>query len=191
MPTKEAATKLRKPIISTEVENVPIEVLHPHPKNSRQGNVGAIMQSIEANGFFGAILAQRGSNTILAGYHRWEAAKQLGYKVVPVMFVAVDDDRALRIVLADNKTSDEASYDTAGLVKTLSELVEETRDLDGTGYSEEELQDLIDDLEPETQHAEFDAKKTYTVIVDCKNGAEQARVFKKLTQLKLKVRIED
>lgn len=58
------------------------------------------------------------------------------------MWVDVDDDRALRILLADNRTNDLASYDDTVLASLLSDLAN-TSDLTGTGYDGDDLDQLI------------------------------------------------
>ena len=130
---------------STKVEA--LDAVQPHPRNPRQGDVGAIHQSIEANGFYGHIVAQRSSGHILAGSHRWIAAKQAGAKRIPVTWVDVDDDHALRILLADNRTNDLASYDDTSLAQLLVEIQEAVGDLAGTGYDADDLDDLLRLLE--------------------------------------------
>lgn len=124
---------------------VGVESVRPHPKNPRQGDVGAICESIEANGFYGAIVAQRSTGFVLAGNHRLMAAKAQGLTEIPCVWVDVDDDRALRILLADNRTNDLASYDDTVLAALLSDLAN-TSDLVGTGYDGDDLDELIADL---------------------------------------------
>lgn len=126
-------------------EMVGVNSLHVHPANPRQGDVGAIYESIEHNGFYGAIIVQRSSGAILAGNHRYMAAVQSGITEVPVLYVDVDDDRALRILLADNRTNDKASYDNSALAEILSDLAN-TSDLLGTGYDGDDLDELIASL---------------------------------------------
>jgi ParB-like chromosome segregation protein Spo0J len=131
--------------INETYEEVSLGALKSHPKNPRQGDVGAIYESIDANGFYGAVVAQKSTGHILAGNHRWMAAKEAGMVTVPVIWVDVDDDRALRILLADNKTNDDASYDESALAAILADLAN-TSDLLGTGYDGDDLDELIGSL---------------------------------------------
>lgn len=130
-------------IVNTSSEVVPVDALRPHPRNPRRGDVGAIRDSIAANGFYGAVVAQKSTGFILAGNHRWEAARQSGADAIPVVWVDVDDDHALRILLADNRTNDVAAYDEAALVDVLRELEAMQGSLQGTGYTPDDLQDLL------------------------------------------------
>lgn len=125
-----------------------IDSLHPHPRNPNQGDVGSISESIEAHGFYGQVVAQQSTRTILAGEHRWRAAKAAGMAEIPVTWVDVDDDAALRIVLVDNRTSELAFRDPEGLVELLKELVATPLGLTGTGYDGDALDQLLADLAP-------------------------------------------
>jgi len=130
-------------IINQATETVPVGKLTRHPKNPRQGDVGAIHQSIAANGFYGAIVAQKSTGHVLAGNHRLEAAKQSGADAVPVIWVDVDDATALRILLADNRTNDLASYDDRALAELLQGILAVTGTLEGTGFDGDALDELL------------------------------------------------
>lgn len=62
------------------------------------------------------------------------------------MYVDVDDRDARRILVADNRTSDLASYDDFALADLLKQLAEEDG-LPGTGYDGSDLDDLLADLD--------------------------------------------
>ena len=128
------------------VEIVSIKDLELHPDNPRQGDVGAIVQSISANGWFGTLVAQRSTRRVLAGNHRLQAAQGAGIEKVPVYWVDVDDRQAKRILLADNRTSDLATYDDNILAQLLSDIAKK-ESLEGTGYDEEELNDILANLD--------------------------------------------
>lgn len=123
------------------VEFVDPATLIVHPENPRRGDIDSIVMSIERNGWFGTVVAQRSTSRVLAGNHRLMAAQRLGLAEVPVFWVDVDDDTALRILIADNRTSDLATYDDAALVDLLTRL-DTDENLDGTGYSANDLADL-------------------------------------------------
>ena len=113
-----------------------VDVLKEHPRNPRRGNVEAIEESVENNGWYGAIVAQKSTGYILAGNHRYRVAVAKGAKEVPVIWHDVDDETAVRILLADNRTADLGTYDE----QTLGELLEGLETLDGTGYGLGHLQ---------------------------------------------------
>jgi DNA modification methylase len=64
---------------------------------------------------------------------------------VPVIWVDVDDETAVRVLLADNRTNDVASYDNAVLAEILTELANGPG-LEGTGYDGDDLDQIIGDL---------------------------------------------
>ncbi len=127
------------------VELVDPTTLNIHPNNPRLGDVGAIATSIEQNGWYGTIVAQKSSKNVLAGNHRLQAAIHLNMNEVPVYWVDVNDEEAQKIVLADNRTSDLASYDEHILSTLLSEIAA-NEDLLGTGYDGDDVDALIADL---------------------------------------------
>jgi len=131
----------------TQIETVPINKLSPHPDNPRQGDIGAIAVSIQENGWYGTLVAQQGTGIVLAGNHRLQAAKQLGMKEVPVYWVDVDDIEARKILLADNRVNDLATYNDDSLAAILTELAE-TDDLLGTGYDGDDLDYLLNEETP-------------------------------------------
>lgn len=102
--------------------------LKPHPRNVRQGDVGAIMASIEAFDFTQPIVVQSATpdgeerGYIVIGKHRWLAAQELGRKRVPVVERVLTDDQAIQLVLADNRTHDLGHDDPDALARLLQEL---------------------------------------------------------------------
>jgi len=141
-------------VLTQATETIPIDALRLHPRNPRQGDIGAIHESIKNNGFYGSIIAQRSTGYILAGNHRWKAAQQDGATEIPVTWIDVDDDHALRILLADNRTNDLASYNDEALAELLKDIHENSGTLLGTGYDGDDLDELLDDLGREGQPAE-------------------------------------
>lgn len=132
-------------VVNDGYEEVAVERLQRHPLNPRKGNTNAIKQSIRANGFYGAVIVQRSTDYVLAGWHRYDAALQDESETVPVMWVDVDDATAKRIVLVDNRTSDLATYDESKLAELLDELKQEG-DLLGTAYDDSDVTKLLDEL---------------------------------------------
>lgn len=122
---------------------VAVGKLAPHPQNPRRGDVDLIGALIQENGFFGAVVAQRSTGHILAGNHRYLAFQAQGAEVIPTIWVDVDDERALKILLSDNRASDIGGYDSEALAALLSSLGGE---FEGTGYDTESLDKLLADV---------------------------------------------
>lgn len=121
---------------------VALDELDPHPDNPRIGDVGAIMRSLEANGQYRPIVANRRTNRILAGNHTYKAAKRLGWAEIAVAWVDVDEVQEKRIVLVDNRSADVASYDDHALTELLQAVASEAT-LFGTGYSDDDLDKML------------------------------------------------
>lgn len=125
---------------------VPIEAIHPHPENVNEGDVGAISHSMAANGWYGAVLVQESTGRIIAGKHRWLSAGANGLDTIPVLWIDVDDDRARRIMLADNRTARLGRDDPQALAELLEELAAQDEGLAGTGFDGDDLDQLLEDL---------------------------------------------
>jgi hypothetical protein len=128
------------------IESVPIGSLTPHPRNARQGDLGAVIESVKANGCYRPLVVQRSTRHILAGNHLWRALQSVGRTAADAVFIDCDDDRALRIMLADNRTADLGTYDHAALTEMLQGLQCDTGTLLGTGYDADALDELLADL---------------------------------------------
>src|SRR3990167_7368612 len=126
-------------VVNNGFESVALSKLRTHPRNPRRGNLEKLGESIAENGFYGAVVAQKTTGYILAGNHRFLAAQAAGADEIPVIWVDVDNDRALRILLADNKTSDKATYHDEALAALLAELNQTDQQLVGTSFESEEL----------------------------------------------------
>lgn len=139
------------------VDRVDVDDVEPHPDNPRVGDVERIAESLTENGQYRPIVVQQSTRQILAGNHTWKAARQLGWTHVDVTFVDVDDDRARRILLADNRTADLATYEDEQLADLLTALAEdEAASFAGTGFTAADLDELmyalgrqVPDFEPE------------------------------------------
>jgi ParB-like chromosome segregation protein Spo0J len=122
--------------VKQDYELVSVDAIEPHPRNPRRGDVEAIMASITANGWHGAITVQRSTSYVLAGNSRLRAAKALGMKAVPVIWRDVDDATAERLLVADNRATDLGYFDE----ETLGELLLSAEDLAGMLYSPADLE---------------------------------------------------
>jgi len=148
-------------VLNEAVELVPVADLTLHPRNVNQGDLGAIHESVAVNGFYGTIVAQRSTGRVLVGNHRLMVAQQMGAKDVPVAWVDVDDATALRILLADNRTTRLGIDDPEQLVALLQEILADAGSLEGTGYDADALDELLADLgremdKPEDPGAQVD-----------------------------------
>ena len=102
----------------------------------------AIKESLKRNGQFRPVVVnkRRDGYEVLAGNHTTQAARELGWEEIQAHVLQVDDNTARKIMLADNRTSDLATYDLEQLAQELAEVEE----LEGTGYETADLQAVMD-----------------------------------------------
>lgn len=134
-------------IINRSEERVHIDKIQPHPANPNNGDVAAIAESIRQNGFYGRIVVRDSTGKILAGEHRWRAAKEVGLTEVPIERVECDDETAMRILVADNRTAEKAEREPEPLADLLESLGETGDGLAGTGFDDADFDDLLNDLD--------------------------------------------
>lgn len=125
---------------------VPIDSVALHPRNPRQGDVGAIVESLRRFGQQKPIVVQDSSSWTVAGNHLLRAALSLGWTHIAANRAPLSDREAQAFMLADNRTADLGSYDTQGLADLLKELAIDD-DLAGTGYDGEDVDSLLAKLE--------------------------------------------
>lgn len=128
-------------------EWVDLATLRPWARNPRLNDgrpVEEVAASIRRFGFASPIIARRSDQQIIAGHTRWKAAQTLGLDKVPVRYVELDDQEAIALALADNRTSELAEWEDESLAELLRELGEATA---GLGWSADELDELLRELE--------------------------------------------
>jgi ParB-like chromosome segregation protein Spo0J len=126
---------------------VPIAEVHPHPRNPRQGDVGAMSLSLERFGQYRPAVVQADTGHIVAGSHMWKAAAALGWTHLAVIVRAMDDAEAAQLMLADNRVADRGGYDQDALAAVMRDLAEQDALHPATGYDLDDLDDLLADLE--------------------------------------------
>ena len=147
----------------TSLEGTP-KTCHPSElnlfhKNPRIGNVDVIKGSLRAHSQYKPILVNKGTHTgrpneVLAGNHTLKAIRDLAeehpederWQTVHVWEIDVDDDRASRIVVADNRTAELGGTDEEVLAGLLEEMMQQEAELEGTGYDNEDLEYLLGQL---------------------------------------------
>lgn len=157
MPDEEPTPTPLPPVIAKQIRMVAVGDLIPWPGNPRRGDVDLIRESIRQNGFFMPILAQTSSSRVIAGHSRLEAAIAEGLIRVPVIWLDVPDDEALRILIVDNRSNDVATYDDSALLAMLRTIFESEAGLTGSGFSD----DAMDVLIARVEGAEIAARRQF------------------------------
>lgn len=123
---------------------VPVGELTLHPMNARTHNLPRLMESLKAHGQFAAVVRQASSGFVIKGNGTTKAARALGLDTLDVVTLDVDDDQARRILAIDNKASDDSGYDASDL----SALLQSFEQFDGTGYTPDDLTQLLAQIAP-------------------------------------------
>jgi ParB-like chromosome segregation protein Spo0J len=116
----------------------PVGELIPLPGNPRQGDIGAISESLTRFGQQKPVVVNP-DGVIIAGNHTYLAAVALGWTHVAAVTTTLEGGEQRGYALADNRLSDLASYD----LRALQEALEEAGDLTGTGYDASDMDDLL------------------------------------------------
>ena len=129
--TDEQIAELEK--LKQELVYVGIDDIHLSPNKERKNDaaVPKVAESIRQCGFRSPIYVNGETNEIDIGHTRWKAAKKLGFRTVPVVFIFDLSPSKLKLLkLADNKVAEFSGWDFTELNKTLDELKIELPDLD-------------------------------------------------------------
>lgn len=132
----------------------PVADLIPYARNSRTHNeeqIAQIMASIKEFGFTNPILIGS-DNVIIAGHGRLLAAQRLGLTEVPVICLPdLTETQRKALVIADNKIALNAGWNEEMLALEMKELEESDFNLDILGFSEDELKELENFGESQTE----------------------------------------
>lgn len=138
-----------------------VSELIPYVRNARthsEAQVSQIAASIREFGFLSPILVAE-DNTILAGHGRLAAALKLGLKKVPcVKENHLTETQKRAYIIADNKLSLNAGWDSELLAVELSELEGADFNLDLLGFDEAELSGIFD-ADKDVSDDDFDVEK--------------------------------
>jgi ParB-like chromosome segregation protein Spo0J len=138
------------------IENVPIGKLKAYDSNARTHSpeqVAQIAASMVEFGFTNPVLIDK-QGTIVAGHGRVEAARSLGLEEVPcIRLEHLTEDQVRAYCLADNKLALNAGWNMDTLAAELKGLDAVGFDMSLTGFSPEELAeimgDTVEDTDPE------------------------------------------
>jgi site-specific DNA-methyltransferase (adenine-specific) len=143
-----------------EIKEVEVTALIPYAKNSRthdDAQVAQIAASIKEFGWTNPILID-GDKGIIAGHGRLMAARKLKMDKVPVIELSgMTDAQKKAYVIADNRLALNAGWDNAMLTIELKDLEDEGFDLSLTGFDQDELDALLNPIEPTTGLTDEDA----------------------------------
>ena len=125
------------------VDEVDVGDLRPDPFNPRRisdHEMEALTRSIQEFGLVDPIIARREDSTVIGGHQRLLAARRLGLKTAPVIFVDVSTEQARLLNLALNKIA--GSWDQELLARLMVDLSASPNvDLSLSGFGEDEIEE--------------------------------------------------
>lgn len=136
--------------IASKIHQVPIEGIREYENNPRTHSdhqVEVLANAIREFGFTTPVL-MRSDGSLVAGHGRVAAARIVGLKKLPAIYVDHLSDRQVKaLIIADNKIATMGGWDMEKLANELSDLATQEYDLSLTGMNEQELDALLrDDL---------------------------------------------
>jgi ParB-like chromosome segregation protein Spo0J len=136
-----------------QIKEVAVDKLIPYAKNSRthsEAQVAQIAASIKEFGFRNPILVD--GNGVIAGHGRLLAARKLGLKQVPTIDCSdLTEPQKKAYIIADNKLAMNAGWDGELLALEMEELLKGNFNLELLGFSETELDELLDTTPQEAE----------------------------------------
>jgi len=130
------------------IKNIPIEDLQPakyNPQKIARPMLKALKENIKEFGLIDPVIINS-DMTIIGGHQRYKACLELGFKEVPCVVLDLSKSKEKALNLALNKIT--GDWDRTKLEKILREI--ESVDFAFTGFSEDELAKIIDDINIET-----------------------------------------
>lgn len=137
----------------------------PNPKNPNhhpQSQINLLAKIIKAQGWRQPITISNRSGLIVKGHGRLLAAIELGADKVPIEYQNYETEaEEIADLTADNRLAELAEMETDSLTEILQELENEGFDIELAGYTEEDLEKLLEDFttmdseEPEEEEEEL------------------------------------
>lgn len=131
------------------IEHVSIDALRPDPANPRRisdSELEALTRSMQEFGLVDPIIARREDSVVIGGHQRLLAARRLGLKEVPVVYVDLSPARARLLNVALNRIS--GDWDKELLARLLADLDSAPNiDIRLTGFADDEIAKLLKGLD--------------------------------------------
>lgn len=144
-----------------KIEYRKVSDLLPYARNARthsDAQVSQLAASIKEFGFNNPV-AVDGDGMILCGHGRVMAAQKLGMTEIPTVCLShLSPTQVKAYILADNKLALNAGWDNDMLKVELEDLKDSDFDLNLTGFSDDELKDILVEDPIEVQEDNFDGE---------------------------------
>ena len=190
---------------SLEIRYEDLDDIVSADNNPKDHDLGVLYQSMQRFGFTNPIIMNESTGKLLAGHGRLktlqmmkdngeDAPKRIDVVkdieddrietwYVPVLYgVSIDNlSEAQAYLIADNRLTELGGWKPMDLMDSLTEIIEETGNLDGTGYDLDDVETILGDMESTT----FDVSETMSEL------DEETEVSIAVGRYKFKVDAED
>jgi len=133
------------------IEKIDISVLIPYARNARTHSdeqIAQIAGSIKEFGFNNPVLIDK-DNGVIAGHGRLAAARKLGLNEVPcIRLEHLTETQRKAYILADNRIALNSGWEAELLSLELSELLDGGVNLESLGFDADEIDALLNKIEP-------------------------------------------
>tara|TARA_Y100001963_G_scaffold143422_1_gene214291 strand:- start:121 stop:801 length:681 start_codon:yes stop_codon:yes gene_type:complete len=154
-----------------EIEYINLDDIIEADENPKDHDLGVLYESMKRFGFTDPIMLNEASGKLLAGHGRLQALKLFkdrGEKAPDRIQVEpdIEDDTiedwfipvikginiensadAQAYLIADNRITEIGGWKPMELIESLNEVIEETGNLDGTGYDLDDIETILRDIE--------------------------------------------
>jgi len=151
-----------------EVRRMKVNEINPAPYNPRidlkpgDPEYEALKKSIERFGLVDPLIWNKRTNRLVGGHQRLKVLKDLGYETADVVVVDLPESEEKTLNIALNKI--QGDWEETKLEALLAELHAEGVDLELTGFSEEELENLLTELKTDVEVHEEEEPNEYVTI---------------------------
>jgi ParB-like chromosome segregation protein Spo0J len=176
-----------------KIEQIDIDKIIPYINNPRKNlNSDKVASSIKEFGFQQPIVVDK-DMSIIVGHTRYEAAKKLDLKTVPVVIADLPPLKAKAYRIADNRLNEDSEWDYNFLNIEFTDLLDNHYDLDNLGFNNQELENFITfekDIEQDMPVLSGEDKSPFQQMTFTLHDS-QAEIVKNALEYIKKQKIED
>ena len=126
-----------------KIQEIDIDKIIPYINNPRKNlNSDKVASSIKEFGFQQPIVVDK-DMSIIVGHTRYEAAKKLELKTVPVVIANLPPLKAKAYRIADNKLNEGSKWDYNLLNLEFTDLLDNHYEIENLGFDNKELENFI------------------------------------------------
>lgn len=180
--------------MGVEFKRVKVADLHEDPANVRKHgpqNRATVRASLKEFGQVEALVVERGTGRVIGGNCRLVELREMGEEDVWVAEADVHGVDATRLGIVLNRSAEIAEWDDDALASILRDLDAEGVPLDGLGWTDKEIADMLDEDPGDDGGCSDDIdpmQGTYAVLITCTSEAHQRQVLEQLSEEGLECR---